>query len=343
MRKAETEPLTIFLIAFILIALVAAITFIFFRYISNPQNASLVQEENFGESTGSLFRVEEIRNGEVYIRNMGSSEISNISLRVYIDNSPVGYSMISDVGKGGVGTLRVSGLSGFSLGDHNLKMTGRGFGVEEKVLIVKNTANSVLFLELNEGSGESFSDISDYRNDPFCEPGKCPSWTGGINGSALSFEPDNENYLITPVWEGFPQGGQEITYSAWIYIQDNRASVIIVGFPNADDTALMIDNGYVSLAVYSDTVRKYTNPVPLDMRKWYFVQGSYENRNIHVYVNDIGQHWYDVPYIPRGSQEDRIIIGSYSPSQYFFHGRIDDVRVYNKYLSQYDNVTMILR
>lgn len=343
MHKAETEPLTIFLIAFILIALVAALTFIFFRYLSNPQNTSLEQEENLGQSVGSLFRVDEIRNGEVHIRNMGSSLISNNSLRVYIDSSPVEYSMYGDVEKGGSGTFSVKGLSGFSIGDHTLKITGRGIGVEEKVLLVKNTANSVLFLELNEGSGERFLDMSDYRNNPYCEPGKCPSWTTGINGTALSFDPDANDYLITPVWEGFPQGGQEVTYSAWIYIQDDRASVIIVGFPNADDTALMIDNGYVNMAVYSDIVRKYTNPVPLEKRKWYFIQGSYENRNIHVYVNDIGQHWYDVPYIPKGSQQDRIIIGAYSTDQYFFHGRIDDVRVYNKYLSQYENVTMMLR
>ena len=342
MASGETQTMTIILVVFILIAMIASIVFVLLQYMSQPRDTSLREGENLGQNTASLFRVDEVRANEVYIRNMGSVPVSNGSLMVYIDNSPVSYSMQGNLSPGEVGAMAVSGLSGFALGKHTLKITGRGIGVEEEVILVKNTANSVLYLDFNEGSGNVSSDMSDYRNDVFCVSGQCPSWVPGINGSGLSFDPDENDYMLTSPWDGFPQAGQEVTYTAWIYTQDERANVIIVGFTQAQDTALMVSNGYLSLAITNASTSYYTNPVPIEKKKWYFVQGSYENTNVHVYVNDIGQHWYGISQIPGGSPDDSMIIGAYSPSQYFFHGVIDDVRVYNKYLPAYENVSMVL-
>jgi hypothetical protein len=320
-----------------------SIFYITYTLTSSVIKSNQQESENFGDTISSLFGIDGLSGHKVYMRNLGSIVLSNQTFRVYIDRIPVNYTMETDISPGQLGSIRVSGLSRFSFGDHTLRITGKGMYSETPIKMVKNTEGSVEYLEFNEGQGETYHDISGYGNDVYCSEPRCPSIVAGINGTALKFNPDDNDYLISAYWDGFPSGGETVMYSAWIYIQDYRSGVIIAGFPSADDTALMIDNGYLNFVIYDDQYHYYAHNQTLQKKTWYYVSGSYENSNVHLTVNNNTQHWYNVPFTPRGTHDSRIIIGAFSPSNSFLHGNIDDVRIFNEYYEPYENVSMFPR
>ncbi|MCD6346383.1 MAG: LamG domain-containing protein, partial [Bacteroidales bacterium] len=161
-----------------------------------------------------------------------------------------------------------------------------------------------------------------------------PDWVKGKYGTALEFDGLND-YVKTSTWSGFPQSGEPVTYEAWVYLKEYKSEWggnVLVGFPWADDTGILIHNGYPRFGVFAsedDKLHTYQYSTQLNLDTWYHIVGIYENHNVHLYVNGIGEHWYDIGYTPRGSGYDYIMIGATSASYYYLNGIIDDVRIYN--------------
>jgi hypothetical protein len=196
----------------------------------------------------------------------------------------------------------------------------------------------------DEGNGTTVNDAS--GNDITGSIFGATWTTGGKHGNALSF-----NGLTSYVDLGNPSLLQitgSMTWSAWVKAAANPADdgQIVAKSNDASGWQLKTtpDTGpYTFGVVVSDTnghVQRYSTTVR-SLNVWYYVAGVYNaaTQRLDIYVNGVLDNGVLTGTIP-ASQVDapvNVYIGkrtSPSGGGYCFNGIIDDVRIYNRALSQ---------
>ncbi len=159
--------------------------------------------------------------------------------------------------------------------------------------------------------------------------------TNGVIGGALDFNGSTDSVVISGI-TGY-SACDEITISAWI-CPDNLSSYNAIYNIDAWIT------GSVHFQVFDDSIglaigggvnhdaRAFTNP-----NHWYHVVGVYSNANANgvtkCYVNGVEVYSEPVPQTVQINLTRAAHIGAWNTSR-FFDGTIDDVRIYNRVLSE---------
>ena len=193
------------------------------------------------------------------------------------------------------------------------------------------TEGLVLYLKMDENSGEVVKDFSGQGNDGTLGDGTCtqgtgtcPTWTGGKYGSALSFDGEDDYVKVPHNYGSF--NFQEITLSAWIFPTTGGVYNPFIDKDFYDIYFEITPNNTLKFnGVIGKTILSINS-------KWYHVAATFKNGTIKIYVNgkldvkgtgSLGQNYqpFYIGFGPTGGDE-------------YFSGLIDEVRIYNRALSE---------
>lgn len=219
----------------------------------------------------------------------------------------------------------------------------------------------VAWWRFDEASGNSVLDAS-VNNNVGAITGTVTRTVSGKYGSALEFAEGNSNtvlgYVTVPPSASFDSMTRTITVMAWIYLPNSLAPFTTVASRQLGDFAhpdqfflgLFYENHkwhvgetltneascYVS---HNDQVVQSPSPIPLN-QNWMHIAGTYDGSFLRHYVNGrlICTLALSMPAIPVdttrpvtiGAEENGPAHDPVTP----FTGRIDEVKFYNRVLSQ---------
>jgi len=134
-----------------------------------------------------------------------------------------------------------------------------------------------------------------------------------------------------------------MSISAWVYLEQSSIDQKVIAL-NLNNT---ISDSY-NLGIYSNNkvefwiydasgwhgVRSITGGTVLQQNQWYLIAGIYDGDTLRTYVNGVldrkaGLGNVSISY----NTTDTVSIG-YSPTGHYFKGKIDDLRVYNRAISE---------
>jgi hypothetical protein len=205
-----------------------------------------------------------------------------------------------------------------------------------------STGGLVAAYSFNEGSGTVLNDLSGNGNNGMIYGA---TWTTkGKYGSALSFNGTNSYVDL-----GNPASLQltgSMTLSAWVYIVGNPPDdgQIIAKSDSTGGWQLKTspDTGVRTFGLMvssnsSTPVQRYSSLKPAT-KTWYHVAGVYDAnaRTMSLYVNGNlvnGTLWGTIPASQFNNSAQNVTIGK-REGGYYFNGSIDELRVYNRALSQ---------
>ena len=159
-------------------------------------------------------------------------------------------------------------------------------------------------------------------------------YTLGKIGQGLNFDGNND-YVSTG---NITLGTNSVTVSAWIYSSNfQHNGMIVTKSPVNGDWALFVENGAASEGSPGIKLRGANSSgiyasFPTN-NKWHHVVGTIAGTTGTIYVDGVQVSTGTVTAI--SNTTDIISIGRYAESGggYYFSGKIDDVRVYNRAIS----------
>jgi hypothetical protein len=173
---------------------------------------------------------------------------------------------------------------------------------------------------LNAGAGTSAADASGNSHHGTIVGA---TWTTqGLYGSALSFDGDGDRVAGPMVTLG-----PTFTYSAWIHNPTNASyeTILTVGLQRSfylQSGRLRFDTG----------VERIFNGPLLANNAWHHVVVVYNGSVLQAYLN--GAVYGTAIPVTLGSVAAPLTVGAWNTTQDVFSGRIDEVRVFNRALSQ---------
>jgi len=195
-----------------------------------------------------------------------------------------------------------------------------------------NFSSLVMWLTFDEGSGNIAYDYSGNGNNGTLYNGTnicggidaCPLWVDRKIGKAVSFDGVDDwikvlnSDLLNP---------SLITVSLWINASSFGNSILLS--KNYSSYQLSIDsNGYVQFYINETYIN---SSFPLSISTWQNVVGRFNGSSIDIFINAInaGSKLYSFS-IPSNSLD--LSIAAWQLTS-FFNGTIDDVRIYNRALT----------
>ena len=205
--------------------------------------------------------------------------------------------------------------------------------------------NLVGYWSFNEGAGNIAHDASGNGND-----GNLigqPSWTNGMNGTALHFN-GTADYVEIP--DSNTLNNENFTIEAWIYLDQDvqRTQARIVSKQQADPISYSLEifgNGYGAssgnqLVFEIGTGSTYTELMSnthLSNHTWYHVAATQNDTVSSIYINGTLDRSGNTA-TQTTSNLGTLTIGCLKPygsnPGFFFKGTIDEVRIYSKALTQ---------
>jgi hypothetical protein len=208
------------------------------------------------------------------------------------------------------------------------------FEVGSNLRLIAQSEGLVGWWPFDEGSGTTANDSSGNNNNGTLVNG--PTWTTGKLGGALSFDGVNDYVgLGNPSSLNF--SGQ-ITFGAWIKPQanDGLRNIAAHGYrlsPN-QEVFFRINTGSYQVGSWDGDSRVTSYAIPAeDVNNWVHLVGLYDGSNWKLYRNGVAvsSASYSVGAIT--VSENWAIGARGTGTERFFNGLIDDVRLYNRALS----------
>jgi hypothetical protein len=187
--------------------------------------------------------------------------------------------------------------------------------------------------KFDDGSGNTATDSAGTNNGSLKGS---TSWTSGRIGGALSFD-GNGDYVSIAGIEALD--GNNLTVQAWIRLYD-------VGVGTYNYILSQHDAGYDGYYFYiKDGTPKFSifqgmdfaeaiSPETLNIDQWYHVAGTNNGSKLSLYVD--GQSKVSVSSVGLTGVNYDAYIGCEISTPFYYHGLIDDVRVYDCALGEYD-------
>ena len=196
-------------------------------------------------------------------------------------------------------------------------------------------AGLVLALAFDEPSGPTVNDSSGFGNHgSIFEATRTPA---GKYGAAVSF--DGVNDWITIADSSSLDLTIAVTMEAWVRPTrfNNMHSVVVKEAPNVYGMTyqLYANNGYPEPAAYvfTSSDRQVTGTAPLPLGAWSHLAATYDGAALKLYVNGnlVGNKPVTGTMAVTGNP---FRIGGDGPYGEFFEGQIDEIRIYNRALSE---------
>ncbi|MCG2826397.1 MAG: right-handed parallel beta-helix repeat-containing protein, partial [Thermoplasmatales archaeon] len=196
-----------------------------------------------------------------------------------------------------------------------------------------NTTGLIASWHFNENAGDTVYDSSGNNNDGAVYGA---IWTTGVNGSALSFDgendyvevPDNDSLDITDA----------ITIEAWIYPkgwgEGSLGSIADKNWQTGYAFYLKNTEGQESIKFASNNagVVQTADSGSITLNEWQHVVVTYDRQNVVFYVNGINKGG-GAETNAIGTNSESLFIGNDMGTACTFNGIIDEVRIYNRALN----------
>ena len=190
------------------------------------------------------------------------------------------------------------------------------------------------FWPFDENGGGKASDVTGNGHDG--EIKGAPKWVEGKFGAALEFD-GKDDYVLVPDHDAL-DFEKNITMMAWFSPNDvltsrrlmvkNNSIFVIFDFGNKDS---------IDFLVKPDNLFAESTTTEWKVGEWYHFAGTFDGKKLRVYVNGKleGEAANSTPIAP--PDLDLWIGGDdYGRPSDFFPGKIDEVRIYDKTLTQAD-------
>lgn len=200
---------------------------------------------------------------------------------------------------------------------------------------------------MDENAGDIIYDATEYANNGTLYNMDNAAWVPGISGSALQFD-GIDDFIVVPHDRSLNFGEESFSISFWLNqtVIDRNMTYIIKGTHKAPGSSkryeVLFDRDSTDIMMYmddgfSDPVEMYLIPgKEFITDEWVHIVAVRYNNNdqIQIFYNAevIGTGWDNMLDI---SQDEDLYIGV-SPDQdsTYFVGALDDIRLYNRALSQ---------
>lgn len=193
----------------------------------------------------------------------------------------------------------------------------------------------VAYWSFDEGAGKTAADVSGNGHDGTFEG--APKWVDGKFGTALDFDGEDD-HVVVPDDDALDLT-TNVTYMAWFspndaltsrrMISKNDSVFIIFDFGNSKDS--------IDFLVKPNNANIESKTTDWKVGQWYHFAGTFDGKTLKVYIN--GQLEGEKPNnVPIASSDLDLWIGGddYGRPTDHFPGKIDEVRIYEKALSEAD-------
>jgi hypothetical protein len=299
-------------------------------------------------------RVETISGNKIYIRNVGTTDLSNFT--ILVNNEKVQDFGVDPliIESNQMGTITINDYIGTRENEITI-LSSEGGTITKKTddAVFCNNTDVVLCLTFDEGSGNITYDQSPYgnygvlvdKNTTNADGDTPPKWVDGINDKALEFDSIDDFVNISILNLNIING--KFTFEIWGKIYSIGTGL---GAGKYND----IINTYAPSSAYSyeiwiedgDTVYGWFNvtgvwtddieePNLVTIDSWYHIVFTYDtdsgSDNLKLYVNGLLENSTSITgdlFITTNPTH----IGHYV-TDYFYHGIIDEIRILNKTLT----------
>ena len=202
------------------------------------------------------------------------------------------------------------------------------FGGGPKIPEDTFTRGLVAYWSFDEGTGNIAYDISGNGNNGTIYGAK---WTKGKYGSALQFDgvDDYVEILDDDSLDINIQNGEKITIEAWIYPYTVTGERGIVS--KRENYRLLLLGQSIKFQTFGWTA---SQNLKVTANKWHHVVVTYDGttKELNFYL-DGSRETRENYSVNGGINPWKLYIGKGHDFSYFFHGIIDEVRIYNRALS----------
>ena len=212
------------------------------------------------------------------------------------------------------------------------------FGFTTKFPQVSAASNPIVAYSFDEGSGTTAADTSGNNNNAALVNG--PIWTAGHSGLALNFDgiADYVNAGNIAALNGLTA----VTVSAWVKGSVDALSpdAVIVGKDQAFAMVVVADTAMFALKSGDSWYSSPFSITSVDDGKFHFLTGVYDGTTLRIYVDGVQEGSHNIGGLTLNASLTNLEVASCAggpdcdPSGEMWSGVIDDVRVYNRALSQ---------
>ena len=271
--------------------------------------------EHTTSSVLSRMKIDSIADNIIYIRNIGSVDLTNFSL--FVNNRNVNFLAPDSIAPGEIGNITVYDI--ISKGDDIKVTSSRGTIALEKAPDPCDNPNVILCFKL-DGSA---IDSSRYRSDGTLT--NSPSWVNGISGQALYFNGNNQYVSGT---SSVPYDNNGLTIELWINKTQSQACCKHPIALGDGHKATLYFSGSNLVLKFSGLGAEYSIATGLAMNEWVHAVVTYNGTQLVSYVNGV-ETTSQGRVGGIGFTNNNFKIGAYYSASTFI-GVVDEVRVYNK-------------
>lgn len=201
------------------------------------------------------------------------------------------------------------------------------------------TTGPVAAYAFDAGSGIVLADASGHTNTLTLING--PAWVPGRNGTALSFDGNNDRAVAQAHVPELNLAGRSLTLSAWIYPRSNSTWQMIVLKPaRATHSAPYFDwsmhrektTGRIVGFLGCDAQQRASNATT-PLNTWTHVAVTYDGAALRHYINGNLDRTTPLTCAVTNTSSQPIRIGANGGNGEVMNGSLDDVRVYHRVLS----------
>ena len=218
------------------------------------------------------------------------------------------------------------------------------FTQTQQTIQQKDTKKGLVgYWSMDDGTGTHVSDLSGNNNNgTMTNMDANTDWVDGRLGKALDF--DGSNDYVTSATFGDSQAWGALSTSFWFKTSVSTSMHVMVTRGTSGDSwaAYMDSSGRVGFIfdVVSDVALLSSNGY--DDGQWHYFSSVWDGTDLTVSIDkeSLGPVTFSSP-LPGQSASYNLSLGSHaSNSTFFFNGQLDEVRIYNRALSQ-DEITSL--
>jgi len=201
----------------------------------------------------------------------------------------------------------------------------------------------VLYLKLNEGTGTTANDESEYENDGTLV--NSPTWVDGKYNKALDL--DGINQYVSCGTAIVPTG--EITLAVWIkfdtpsepYRNDSVINKMLdvspyliwkIGLESSDSGVTY--HFRLDIRCTNTGNQVVTSNINVEAGVWYYIVGTFDGRYLKIYQDGVLYGTVDLGLIDTiADASETVYVGYEKANVRYFNGIIDEVRIYDRALT----------